>query len=50
VDVDFHFFEPPEVAAAMEGAGLAVEAQLERVSYPEEAGTRRGYLLARRRG
>ncbi len=48
VDVDFHFFEPPEVAAAMEDAGLVAEARLERVSYPGEVGTRRGYLLARR--
>jgi ubiquinone/menaquinone biosynthesis C-methylase UbiE len=48
VDVDFHFFEPPRVAAAMEDAGLVVEARLERVSYPGEVDTRRGYLLARR--
>lgn len=48
VEVDFHFFEPPQVAAAMEAAGLVVEARLERVSYPGEVDTRRGYLLARR--
>jgi hypothetical protein len=33
----------------MEDAGLRVEARLERISYPEEHDTRRGYLLARRR-
>lgn len=48
VDVDFRFFEPDEVAAAMEAAGLRVEARLERVSYPGEVETTRGYLLARR--
>lgn len=47
VDVDFRFFEPDEVAAAMEAAGLRVEARLERVSYPGEVETTRGYLLAR---
>ena len=46
--LDFHFFEPPQVAAAMEAPGLVVEARLERVSYPGEVDTRRGYLLARR--
>jgi hypothetical protein len=49
VDVDFRFFEPPQAGAAVEEAGLGVEARLERVSYPGEADTRRGYLLARRR-
>jgi ubiquinone/menaquinone biosynthesis C-methylase UbiE len=49
VDVDFRFFEPPDVAEAMEGAGLRVEVRLERTSYPEEIETRRAYLLARRR-
>jgi hypothetical protein len=49
VDVDFRFLESAHVAAAMAGAGLAVEAQLERTNYPEEHETRRGYLLARRR-
>jgi len=48
VDVDFRFLEPAHVAEAVEGAGLAVEAQLERTSYPQENETRRGYLLARR--
>lgn len=49
VDVDFRFFEPADVAAALEDAGLAVEARLERVNHPEEVETRRAYLLARRR-
>jgi SAM-dependent methyltransferase len=48
VDLDFRFLETPDVARAMEGAGLAVEARLERISYPGEVDTRRGYLLGRR--
>jgi ubiquinone/menaquinone biosynthesis C-methylase UbiE len=48
VDVDFRFLEAAHVTEAIEGAGLAVEAQLERTNYPEENETRRGYLLARR--
>ena len=48
VDVDFRLLEPAQVTGAMEGAGLVVEAQLERTNYPEENRTRRGYLLARR--
>lgn len=48
VDVDFRFFEPADVAHAMEGAGFRVEARLERTSHPGEVETRRAYLLARR--
>jgi SAM-dependent methyltransferase len=48
VDVDFRFLEVTDVAAALRRAGLAVEAQIERASYPGEVETRRGYLLARR--
>jgi SAM-dependent methyltransferase len=48
VDVDFRFFELPAVAEAMEEAGLRTEMRLERLSYPGEVETRRGYLLARR--
>lgn len=48
VDVDFRFFEPPDIAEALEAAGFVVEARLERTSYPEEIETRRAYLLARR--
>jgi ubiquinone/menaquinone biosynthesis C-methylase UbiE len=48
VDVEFRFFGVDEVKAEMESAGLAVEAQLERVNYPHEVETRRAYLLGRR--
>ncbi len=48
VDVDFRFFQPPDIAEALEAAGFIVEARLERTSYPEEIETRRAYLLARR--
>jgi len=49
VNVDFRFFEPPDIIRAIEGAGFGVEVRLERTSYPEEIETRRAYLLARRR-
>jgi SAM-dependent methyltransferase len=48
VDVDFRFFEVEAVVEALTSAGFAVEARLERTNYPQEADTRRGYLLARR--
>jgi hypothetical protein len=48
VDADFRFFELPAIAGAMEGAGFRTEMRLERLSYPGEVETRRGYLLARR--
>jgi SAM-dependent methyltransferase len=48
VDVDFRFFEPLEIANALECAGFRTEMRLERVSYPTEIQTRRAYLLARR--
>jgi SAM-dependent methyltransferase len=48
VDVDFHFFESPDVIQAMEDSEFAVEMRMERARYPEEVETRRGYLLARR--
>jgi SAM-dependent methyltransferase len=48
VDVDFRFFEPPEIADVIERAGFRAEMRLERVSYPGEVETRRAYLLARR--
>ncbi|WP_030247687.1 class I SAM-dependent methyltransferase [Streptomyces sp. NRRL S-350] len=48
VDVDFHFLETDTVADRLAGAGFTVEARLEREGLPEEAPTRRGYLLARR--
>jgi SAM-dependent methyltransferase len=48
VDVDFRFFEPPDIADAIERSGFRAEMRLERVSYPGEVETRRAYLLARR--
>ncbi len=48
VDVDFRFYEPADVAAALEGAGFTVQARLERAAYPAEVDTRRAYLLAAR--
>jgi SAM-dependent methyltransferase len=48
VDVDFRFFEPPDIADAIERSGFRAEIRLERVSYPGEVETRRAYLLARR--
>lgn len=48
VDIDFRFFQPSEIAGAIERAGFQTEMQLQRVSYPGEVETRRAYLLARR--
>ena len=48
VDVDFRFFQPSEVANAIERVGFQAEMRLERVSYPGEVATCRAYLLARR--
>jgi SAM-dependent methyltransferase len=48
VDVDFRFLEVAAVAQTLQRAGFAVEAQIERASYPGEVETRRAYLLARR--
>lgn len=50
IDLDFRFFVPEHIARVMDGAGLPVEARLERVNYPHEVETRRAYLLARRPG
>lgn len=47
VDVDFRFFEPPDIAEVIERSGFRTEMRLERVSYPGEVETRRAYLLAR---
>ncbi|BFV55227.1 class I SAM-dependent methyltransferase [Kitasatospora sp. CMC57] len=46
VEVDFHFLDLATVERLL--TGFTVEARLERAPYPEEAETRRGYLLARR--
>ena len=48
VDVDFRFYEPADMAAALEAAGFTVQARLERAAYPAEVDTRRAYLLAAR--
>jgi SAM-dependent methyltransferase len=48
VDVDFRFFQPSQIASALERVGFQTEMRLERVSYPGEVVTRRAYLLARR--
>ncbi|GAB7182297.1 class I SAM-dependent methyltransferase [Kitasatospora sp. Ki12] len=50
VDVDFHFLATDTVAGHLAGAGFTVEVRMERAGLPEEAPTRRGYLLARRAG
>ncbi|MFE2541816.1 class I SAM-dependent methyltransferase [Actinacidiphila glaucinigra] len=47
VDVDFHFHEAATVSAALAGAGFVTEARMERAPYPQEAETRRVYVLAR---
>ncbi|MDE3085450.1 MAG: class I SAM-dependent methyltransferase [Acidobacteriota bacterium] len=47
VELDFRFFETGTVREALESAGLSVEATVERRHLPEEAETRRGYILAR---
>jgi hypothetical protein len=48
VDVDFRFFEPQDIAGAIERSGFRTEMRLERMSYPGEMETCRAYLLARR--
>lgn len=48
VDVDFRFFQPPEIVGVFDRAGFQTEMCLERVSYPGEVETRRACLLARR--
>jgi SAM-dependent methyltransferase len=49
VSIDFHFLDPPAVAAGLQAAGLVVEATVERRPYePFEVATTRAYLLARK--
>jgi SAM-dependent methyltransferase len=48
VDLDFRFYEAPDIAKALESAGFSIQVSLERVNYPGEVETRRAYLLARR--
>jgi SAM-dependent methyltransferase len=50
VDLDFRFLHPEALGRVLAGAGLVVEATLEREPIPDvEAETRRAYLIARRR-
>ncbi len=48
VDVSWYMHPMTAIAAALEGAGLAIEVKLERAPYAEEYPTSRGYVLARR--
>ena len=48
VEVDFRFYQPADVAAALAATGFAVQAQLARTAYPAEVDTHRAYLLAAR--
>lgn len=50
VDLDFRLLDPASVVATLTGAGLSVQAELYRGPYPDEAVTRRAYLLAVRPG
>jgi ubiquinone/menaquinone biosynthesis C-methylase UbiE len=50
VDVDFRFYPPDDVIAALTSTGFTVTARLERTAYPAEVSTRRAYLLAARPG
>jgi SAM-dependent methyltransferase len=47
VALDFRLLEVSSIEAALEAAGMAIEARLVRVNYPEEHPTTRAYLLAR---
>ena len=49
VALDFRFLETEAVVEVLEAADFEIEAQLERMHYPEEVETRRAYLVARRR-
>jgi SAM-dependent methyltransferase len=48
VDLDFQFYDRQFVQSALEQAGFAVNAYLERLHYETEVATTRGYLMARR--
>ncbi len=49
VALDWRFFPMGIVAAALEGAGLVVEARVERAPCANEFPTQRGYVMARKR-
>lgn len=48
VDIDFRFFQPPEIVDALQRADFRTEMRLQRVNYPGEVETSRAYLQARR--
>ena len=49
VDLDFHFFQPAEMAHFLEQAGFVLEETIEREPYPDvEHQSRRCYILARK--
>lgn len=48
VDLEFRFLETDTVCGHLEGAGLVVDAVVERAPYAQEVSTRRAYVLARR--
>ena len=48
VSLDFRFLETETVVNSLQAAGFSVSATLEREHYPDEASTRRVYILARR--
>jgi SAM-dependent methyltransferase len=50
ISMDFFFFQPPAIRQALESAGFAMEALIEREPYaPEiEYQSRRAYIFARR--
>jgi SAM-dependent methyltransferase len=48
VNLDFAFFEVPEMIGYLEAAGFVMEEVIERSPYPEEVATRRAYLFARK--
>jgi SAM-dependent methyltransferase len=49
VGIDWRFFPMATVTGALEAAGLAVEAKMERAPYANEYPTSRGYVLARKK-
>ncbi|WP_189825552.1 class I SAM-dependent methyltransferase [Streptomyces finlayi] len=50
VDLDFRFLDPARLTNLLEESGFTVRMHLERAPHPDEAQTRRAYLLARRTG
>jgi hypothetical protein len=48
VSLDFRFLEAEAVESTLQDAGFSVRARLVREHYPDEASTRRVYILAQR--